>query len=199
MNNERSVPRCDQVYLHLSIFISFVPILRLSECGLSWYFWFWAWFFHLKWSKLCKKIIFLSTRNFCRLEILSTRNISESNFSKLRFWTVDKYIFIYGEDISPPFVFDLVSEHDKSNLMFSQWSRSCPLMRSDPRFLSRLRLTFAIFLPFEAILCIQYKFSLIWKNALFLTIDVLRGEVGLRSAACAGNDLAIRAVSQNLP
>ena len=33
---------------------------------------------------------------FCRLEILSTRNISESNFSKLRFWTVDKYIFIYG-------------------------------------------------------------------------------------------------------
>ena len=36
---------------------------------------------------------------FCRLKILSTRNISESNFSKLRFWTVDKYIFIYGEDI----------------------------------------------------------------------------------------------------
>ena len=92
MNNERSVPRCDQVYLHLSIFISFVPILRLSECGLFWYFWFWAWFFHLKLSKMCKKF-------FCRLEILSTRNISESNFSKLRFWTVDKYIFIYGEDI----------------------------------------------------------------------------------------------------
>ena len=37
--------------------------------------------------------------DFCQLEILSTRNISESNFSKLRFWTVDKYIFIYGEDI----------------------------------------------------------------------------------------------------
>lgn len=37
------------------------------------------------------------------------------------------------------------------------------------------------------------------KKMRFFTIDVLRGEVGLRSAACAGNDLAIRAVSQNLP
>ena len=106
-------------------------------------------------------------------------------------------IYLYKVKIYPPFVFDLVSEHDKSNLMFSQWSRCCPLMRWLP--VIQIWLTFAIFLPFEAMLCIQYKFSLIPKNAFCFTIDVLRGEVGLRSAACAGNDLAIRAVSQNLP
>ena len=38
-------------------------------------------------------------------------------------------IYLYKVKIYPPFVFDLVSEHDKSNLMFSQWSRCCPLMR----------------------------------------------------------------------
>ena len=165
MGNERSVPRCDQFYLHLSIFISFVPILRLSECGLFWYFWFRAWFFHLKWSKNVQKMIFVSSK-FCQLEIFPNQIFQNYDFGLLI------NIYLYKVKIYPPFVFDLVSEHDKSNLMFSQWSRCCPLMRWLPviQIKPAETLTFAIFLPFEAMLCIQYKFSLIPKNAFVLQL-----------------------------
>ena len=82
MSNERSVPRCDHFYLHLSIFISFVPILRLSECGLFWYFWFWAWFFHLKCSKICKKKFYVDSK-FFQLEIFPNQIFQNYDFGLL--------------------------------------------------------------------------------------------------------------------
>ena len=136
-----------------------------------------------------KKNIFVDSK-FCQLEIFPNQIFQNYDFGLL--------INIYLYMVSPPFVLNLVSEHDKSNLMFSQWSRSCPLMRSDPRcsYPDLLLPFFCLLRPYCA-----FNISSLWyeKMRFFFTIDVLRGEVGLRSAACAGNDLAIRAVSQNLP
>ena len=162
MSNERSVPRCDHFYLHLSIFISFVPILRLSECGLFWYFWFWAWFFHLKCSKICKKKFYVDSK-FFQLEIFPNQIFQNYDFGLL----INIYLYkvkIYLLRSCSTWLANMI------NLIWCSHSGPDPVRWCGAPVLIHMRLTFAIFLPFEAMLCIQYKFSLIWKNAIFLQL-----------------------------